>query len=247
MIIKMSSSDVQFAICMATFQRRFNKSPIYLKQAFNMLLNQTYTNWKVFITGDKYEDNTEFEELCSMLPSDKIHFENLKVAVERENYKNKYELHSVAGCNAFNTSRQKAIDEGYMWICHLDDDDTWDNNRLEILNNTILGYPEACFLFNYSTHINNAVLPVERVTKLEYNNLIPRPANCIHSSYVFNSRMLSKFRFRSYPEMETTCGDIQFLNFLRMYLIQNPNEKVVFIPMLLTHHLLESEVVRDTE
>jgi hypothetical protein len=237
--------EISFAICMATFQRKYNKSVFYLKRALDMVLNQSYSNWKIFITGDKYEDNKEFEELCSLIPTHKIDYINLDSAIERENYTDKYILHNVAGCNAFNNSRKRALELGYTWICHLDDDDLWESNRLEIIKDTINKFPEACFLFNYSTHIGNIILPVENVSHISYNNLIPRPSNCIHSSYVFNERVLRNFRFKSYPEMETTCGDIQFLNYLHHYLNTNPNEIIVFIPMLLTQHPIESEVVRD--
>jgi hypothetical protein len=142
-----------------------------------------------------------------------------------------------------NTARRMAVEAGHEWICHLDDDDLWSTNRLEVMEKAITDLPEACFVYNYSVHVNGQTLPRERVSNLGYNTIMPREANCIHSSYIFNRRLLEKFQMKTYPEQWTKCGDIQTLEFLENHVKEN-GDKVLFVPTVLTFHPQEGEVMK---
>ena len=78
-----------------------------------------------------YENNSEILELVSKYDSNKLYFENLPYAKERDNYKNdKKALWSYGGVNAMNHGILKSLKDGYEYICHLDHDDWWLEDHL---------------------------------------------------------------------------------------------------------------------
>ena len=233
-------SDITFAVSIATYQRKNGKTPGYLSRALNCVINQTYDKWVLYIYGDKYEDNSEFERLISVIPKDKLIYHNMEIALERENITNPQFMWGVGGCNTFNVMRQRIIDDGFEWICHLDDDDYWSPNRLQVLNENLKKFPDACFVYNYSTHGGRWWPPIP-VHSCAYNNLPPKPGMAIHASQVYHRRLLSQFKFKTWPEQVEVAGDWQFLQFLEKYLQDTPNEKTLFIPQLLTFHDQEGE------
>ena len=62
-----------------TYQRADGQTPRLLLRAIQSVVNQSYQNYKIFIVGDKYEDNQEFEDIINgfIEISDKIVYENL--------------------------------------------------------------------------------------------------------------------------------------------------------------------------
>ena len=54
-----------FSIVIATYQRKNGTTPFYLKRAIDSVFSQTYKNFKIIIIGDRYEDNDEFNKICS--------------------------------------------------------------------------------------------------------------------------------------------------------------------------------------
>jgi glycosyltransferase involved in cell wall biosynthesis len=46
-----------------TYQRADGQTPIFLAKAIQSIINQSYQDFKIFIVGDKYEDNQEFEDI----------------------------------------------------------------------------------------------------------------------------------------------------------------------------------------
>ena len=49
------------------------------------MLKQTYQNYHIFLIGDDYEDEEEFNQIVSLFPSEKIYSYNNKFSY-RENY-----------------------------------------------------------------------------------------------------------------------------------------------------------------
>jgi glycosyltransferase involved in cell wall biosynthesis len=80
---------MNFGICISTYQRKDGKTPELLRRALDSVFNQTYKNFKIFLIGDKYENNDEFEKILSEYPSEKIYYENLEIANEIDFYNNK--------------------------------------------------------------------------------------------------------------------------------------------------------------
>jgi glycosyltransferase involved in cell wall biosynthesis len=40
-----------------TYQRADGQTPVFLSKAIQSVINQSYQNFKIFIVGDKYENN----------------------------------------------------------------------------------------------------------------------------------------------------------------------------------------------
>ena len=192
---------MKIAITIATYQRPDGKSYDYLTRALNSIKNQSHQDFKVFLIGDKYEDNDEFESIAkSALDPDKIYFENLPVAMERSIYTGRH-LWSCGGINAMNTGISLALENGFSWVAHLDHDDYWAEDHLLDINNTISDFPEANFIYTASTYKNNLILPRNSNLDGVVYKRLPEPANVIHSSVCFNCNEI-KLRYRDCTKEE---------------------------------------------
>jgi len=240
------SSPIKFGICMATYMRRNGKSPFYLKRSLDCVKNQTATNWHLYLVGDRYENNAEFESCLAEFPKEKLTYINLPVAMERDNMARSEELWRVAGSNAFNHAHQMALNDNCDYILHYDDDDVYHVKKVQLLNYTLSLYPDATFLFHYSNYLNNTNLPHEQYTTL--TKVRPTPGNVVHASYCIHKSIIHDFKFDGYAPHKRAHnyleGDIQFLNFLHGQLNQDPIKYCVFIPYLLCVHETEREGIR---
>jgi glycosyltransferase involved in cell wall biosynthesis len=235
----------KFGICMATYKRKNGKSPYYLSKSLNALLNQTATNWHLYIVGDKYEDNDEFLKCISIIPKDKITAVNLPSAPERENITNLMDLWRVGGCNAFNHAHQLALADNCDYILHNDDDDSFHIKKIQILNYVLSIYNNPSFIFHYSTYLHGN-LPREKVITISKNNLQPRESGLIHTSFCVHKSFMVKFQYEGYipNKINYTCGDVQFMSHIRKMLSENIENYTIFIPLMLCYHDQEQEVLR---
>jgi hypothetical protein len=238
------SSSIKFGICMASYMRHNGKSPFYLKRSLDRIKNQTATNWHLYLVGDRYENNNEFESCLAEFPKDKLTYINLPVAMERDNMPKSEELWRVAGCNAHNHARHMALIDNCDFILHYDDDDVYHLKKIQIFNYTLSLYPDASFLFHYSNYLNIINLPREHYTTL--TKVRPNPGNVIHSSYCIHKSIVQDFNFDGYApnKQHYLEGDIQFLNFLHGRLNQDSTKYCVFVPYLLCVHETEREGIR---
>ena len=227
------SNDITFAICIATYKRKNGKTPMYLTRCLDSILKQTYKNWKLYVYGDKYEDEDEFNKLLSIVPTEKLVKHNMNIALERQSLTG-HKLWATGGINTMNTMRQQALDDG----------DFWHHERLSTINQMLNIFPEACFITNYSTW-NGTLLPALKQYNIHYNNLPIHGGCCIHSTFIMNKRFLKDNRMKNIYEYkeneELEAGDWQTLENLKKYLINNPSEKILFIPSVLTFHPKEGE------
>ena len=56
---------MKLGIVIATYQRKDGTTPFFLQKALDSIFSQTYQNFKIFLIGDKYEDNEEFVNIIS--------------------------------------------------------------------------------------------------------------------------------------------------------------------------------------
>ena len=129
---------INFSIVITTYQRKDGTTPLMLKRALDSIFNQEYQNFKIYVIGDKYENNEEFELIFKNYPKDKIYYENLPIAYERDRYTDKWLIWSYAGCYANNYGINMSVIDGFEYICHLDHDDEWYPNHLSSLNQAII-------------------------------------------------------------------------------------------------------------
>lgn len=234
-----TTGTLKFGITIASFQRKSGKSPEYLKRSLTSILNQTAANWKIYLVGDKYENNSEFEEIIQSIFSnnmDKIQYKNLEQPGERGTLTGKA-LWQVAGSTAFNTGIKMALDDGCDYILHLDDDDWFDLKKIQILNYVCSAFNNPEYLFHYSTYKHFGSFPFDVVTELKLNNLLPRPAGLIHSTMCCHRSIMNNF---SYNNKIHVCGDIQLIQYV-LSLKHTKNINILFIPILLGFHPLQGE------
>jgi GT2 family glycosyltransferase len=149
---------MKIAIKIATYKRVDGQTPFLLNRALESIKSQTYQNYKVYLIGDKYEDNDELLGLSTIIDSDKIYVENLPYAKEREKYTG-LDLWCAGGVNANNYAIDKILSDGFSYICHLDHDDWWMSNHLEEIVNII--------------ELNNSAFISTKSYYKNYDNILP--------------------------------------------------------------------------
>jgi SAM-dependent methyltransferase len=104
----------------------WNRAELLVERALASLLRQTYGHWEAIVIGDACTDDTA--ERVAALGDPRIYFENL---AERGPYPDAPEqLWQVAGTRPSQRAGQLATGR---WIAQLDDDDSWDDDHLEVL------------------------------------------------------------------------------------------------------------------
>jgi hypothetical protein len=228
------------AIVIATYQRTDNTTPMYLSRALMAIKNQTYQEYKVFLIGDKYENKNEFNTLAtSIISADKIYYENLPTAIERDRYpEGGMPLWRCGGATARNYGIDMAISHGYDYICHLDHDDYWDINHLDLISNVINHDPTFAFIHTQSTYMNS-ILPNTEQSNIVVEQL-PMPCQLIHSSVCINHKLIT-LRYRDvFHEIGTAnASDADLWKRISQYIIDN-NYKSYYIPLLTCYHYEEN-------
>jgi len=168
-----------------TYQRKDGQTPIFLKRAIQSVLNQSYQNFKIFVVGDKYDNNVEFESIVNGFSElkDRIHYENLNFAFERDKYLNVNHtaLWNCGGANALNHANNLAKSQGITKVCHLDHDDEWLPNHLEVIVKAISDKNKPAFLHTLSKYLNHPIFP-QTVVDGAIVEHYPIACGVIHSS-----------------------------------------------------------------
>jgi len=224
---------MNFAITIATYQRSDGKTPFYLKRALDSVFIQKYKSFKVYVIGDKYEDGTEFLNLVKDYPKEKIYYENLPYAKERDKYVNPQLLWSTGGVNAINHALDIALKDDFKYICHLDHDDWWNEEHLEAINE-VVEETNADWVCTKSTYMKE-FLP-RMVTDKKYVEFPPTFAGVINSSTCINFKTIP-IRYRDVFEEDKLVVPADADRWLRCaaYIKEN-NLKSYFINKLTCFH-----------
>lgn len=213
--------EISFAIVMATYQRKDGTTPFYLRRALDSIFNQDYQNFKIILIGDKYEDNQEFVNIVSEYDTNKIYYENLPIAAERDKYKDTWLIWKHAGCAAYNHAISKSIEMGYSYSCHLDHDDEWEYNHLSSLKDAIdkTNAPWLCTKSHYGGH---TVLPIYDSNE-ELIPYYPTPNSLVHSSVCIDFKKIPLRYRNTYEEIgySDLPGDADLWERLSEYLKEN--------------------------
>lgn len=168
-----------------TYQRADGQTPALLSRAIQSVVNQSYQNYKIFIVGDKYDNNQEFEDIINgfIEIADKIVYENLNFAHERDKYLgvNNLALWNSGGANALNHANNLAKFHGITKVCHLDHDDIWLPNHLGLISKAIAEKNNPAFIHTLSQYLNNPVFP-QAICDGNIVEHYPSYCNLIHSS-----------------------------------------------------------------
>jgi glycosyltransferase involved in cell wall biosynthesis len=172
-----------------TYQRADGQTPNLLLKTIQSVANQSYQNFKIFIVGDKYENNQEFEDIINGFVdiADKVVFENLPFANERDKYLgvNNTALWNCGGANALNHANNLAKAHGITKVCHIDHDDIWLPNHLELIAKTIIEKQNPAFIYTLSRYLDNPVFP-QMPTDKEVVESYPAYCSLIHSSVYYD-------------------------------------------------------------
>jgi glycosyltransferase involved in cell wall biosynthesis len=179
---------MKLGIVIATYQKPDGSTPSLLKRAIESIKKQTYQDYILIIIGDKYENNNEFEVICNDKELEgKIIYKNLPIAKEREKYSaGSKELWSAGGVNARNYGIDLGLKHGLTYICHLDHDDYWHLQHLEVINHTIELTKDASFINTCSTYFDSHLPKVKLTNEIQLSEI--KPGGLIHSSVCINHK-----------------------------------------------------------
>jgi glycosyltransferase involved in cell wall biosynthesis len=228
---------MKLGIVIATYMRENGSTPELLTRALDSVFNQTYKDFKVYLIGDKYENNSEILEIVNKYDPTKVFFENLPIAKERDNYKGiKKAIWSYGGVNAINYGIKKSLNDGYEYICHLDHDDWWLPDHLEEIKNCII-LTDASWVCTKSTHRSeNNFLPKINPQEI-HSKFLPIHSNLIHSSVCMNFKRIPLL-YRDLYELTNKVGlpaDADLWERVRPY-IESNKLKSYYINKLTCNH-----------
>lgn len=229
---------MKLGIVIPTYYRKDGTTYTYLKRALDSVFNQTHQDFKIYLIGDRYEKKDEINEIISAYDSKKLFFKNLEFAKERDSYKEKLAIWSYGGVNATNIGIEICLAEGNNYICHLDHDDYWSPNHLEIINKCIED-TNSDWICTKSMYVSNRVLPLINSSD-NYISFLPIPQGLIHSSVCMNFKSIN-LKYRDLYNETGKIGlptDAELWERCRIY-ITNNKLKSTLINQITCYHIEE--------
>jgi glycosyltransferase involved in cell wall biosynthesis len=226
---------MKIGIIICTYKREDGRTFEYLTKTLDSVLNQTYKNYKIYLIGDRYEDENEFLSYQHMLKHVDSHCENLEVAQERDVYgENKMALWSYGGTFATNYAMDLCVKNGIDYVCFLNHDDLWYPNHLEEIYKLVKN-DKTDFIITRSTH-GNTFLPAVKTENL-YVNFNPVPFGIIHSSVCMNIKTIPLRYIDLFKETGQVGfpGDAEFWDRVSSYIDKN-NLNSKYINLLTCRH-----------
>lgn len=226
---------IKFGIVISTYRRKDGKTPFYLNRTLKSILNQTYKNYKVFLIGDRYDNEHEFKSFGTEFEKEKIYKENLPFAAERDVYSDKMILWKYGGCTSFNYGIDCALRNGIDYIIKLDHDDWFEELHLQNFKECI-DKLNADFMCSKSTHIDGRILPEYHGDK-KYVEFYPKTETLVKSCHCMNYKTIplkSRNIFKETGEIGLP-GDADLWNRVTNH-IKKFNLKSYLINELTCHH-----------
>ena len=194
---------MKIAITIATYRRPDGKTPSYLGRLLDSIYRQTHKDYRIYLIGDDYDDQLEWFRILVKFINYRMKAVNLKEAVERSKYKDKTILWSCGGVNATNFGAHLALKDGFDYICHVDHDDYWKENHLELISNA-LEQTHADWVCTKAEYGADRLFP-EGITSNEHLiPFLPVPGGVINSSTCYNYRTIPH-RYRDMHEATGTA------------------------------------------
>lgn len=213
--------DTKFAVLIPTYQRSDNRTPAYLRRALQSVFDQTYQNFMIFVVGDKYEDDQEFETILKEFDVSRIIYVNLYYAKERDKYSDNLQvLWNTGGVNCNNYGIDLALIHKFDYVAHLDDDDTFEPNHLANFNEAIQA-TGADFICSKANYVGGRILPTDQSNE-KFAPFLPNICQVIHSSICVNFRKIP-IRYVNTYEMDGSLypADGYLMMQLRKHITEN--------------------------
>lgn len=224
-----------------TFQKMLN-------DFLDSLLNQTYTNWKLFIVGDGFEPEEELVDLLKeKLKPSQYTFKNLSEPGERGKIDPKY-LRNSAGGKAKNEAIKLAKAEGYEYFASIDHDDVWKPEHLMSMMKAFQQDTDIAFGYHRASRARHKGGGEgvyywggeQSKATLFYDKIETKIIEAPHSGIVWHGPSVNWPSYRTVPQQKseapkrnrTMGGDEDFIRQCIDALIKN-KKKAVYVPKLL--------------
>lgn len=201
----------------------YNKSKLITERTIPSVQNQTYKKWELIIVGDGCSDDTE--EKIKLINDKRITFLN----IERQGYLYPDFPHfrwCVAGIPPMNKCIELSNGE---WFCHLDDDDEFTPDHIEILLNKA---KTEKLEFVYGAALMERKPDVWK----KVGEFPIRPGQICHQAIMYNAA-LSFFKYNLYSWMIDEPGDANMWR--RM---TEAGVKIGFIDHIVAKHFIERRI-----
>lgn len=233
---------MKLAIGIPTYRRADGTTSQFLRRALNSVLLQTHQDFKVYLIGDHYSNESEFVELSQMIPPEKMFALNLPHAVERSKYQmGTRQLWCSGGVNAYNTAIDTCLADGLDFMCHLDHDDFWAPDHLEKINRVAETFQDAACVYTCAfyrstkQHLPNTPLDGRIIEHF------PVPTQTVHASVCINHRKVNlKYRDVFAETGKVLEADIDMWNRLKPY-CTSLELKSYLISTITCYHLTENQ------
>jgi len=256
------NNDIKFAVVMPTYKikrdagvhktRANHMSSVdVLKDSLGSIKKQKFKNWKLFIVGDKYEEDEELKSiLSSMFKPDQYEYFNLPKPGERDSNITSEEKRLTGGIKAVNKGLDMASSAGFNYITRLDHDDKWSPNHLELLAKAYSQFPNLGFVFTQGKKKIDAtnssggyMMMPDANPELDVNNKAYATGQTAASSVSWSPKLIGKFRYRDAAaqkgtlpkQKKTIAGDVDLFQRM-MKAIKEKEHKYMFIPKMTVYH-----------
>lgn len=219
---------MKIAVVIPTYRRPDGSTEKYLSRCIASVMNQSHIYFRIYLMGDRYENVEEFNRVAKTFASNRLHAENLPTAYERDNFSHvKGWMWGYGGCATNNTGIDRALNDGFDYICHLDHDDWWEPNHLQLLSRCI-EETGAAWLHTKSTYLYNRTLP-DFTFDGDWIEGFPQATRAIHSSMCYDLRRIP-FRYpilkEHMPKSDDFGGwaaDIDMINTISRFIESKPH------------------------
>lgn len=174
-----------------------------LRGALESLRNQTFKDFRVYVSGDHYDDEPELASICDDFVAAGLdivctnsgpgeHFRGVLAGDRRK-------LWCVGGAGAIKRAVDRAMLHAMDWYFHLDDDDSWSPGHIQTYVNCIQKFPGVSFVVS-KTKLGGAYIPRQRITDVYPNNYRPKECDSIHASWAIKLATLGPTVSAHYAE-----------------------------------------------
>ena len=245
---KVFDKYIKIAVCTQSYYRKDGSSKKHLQNMFKMLEAQTYKKFKVFITGDNYQPESEFLEVCNEYKGE-IYIHNNNHSCRDLNLGIIQNYWAYGGIHAAYNSYIKAKQEGFDIALMLDDDDHWYDSYVNSVVDNFIKYPETSFMITKAEY-KNIYLPRTHINSIYYNNYIPTGCDSVRSASAHNINLIGDIVLNLWKglieEVEKmnledkkwnlSPGDMQILNLIGAK-VKSGEYKSLYIPTALVRKM----------
>ena len=218
-------NNIKFGVCTTTYKIGGDDGPAVagragkmttekvLKDALESLKGQKYKNWKLYLIGDGYpkEDWPKIEELAkSIIPSEKLHIENMMPAGERGKFEGKI-VHLTGGNTAANKAIEQMRKDGIKHYAKLDHDDAYRENHLQTHAQVYTQYPDTALALTQARKKrvkgdkgSYMYFPESTNYDPDYNNYTLGCGGQCHSGMTWDMSKVGYMKYRTWDKQKST-------------------------------------------